>query len=125
MVILDTSLLIDALSGGRRSMPALQRSIRNGEQLALVSLVVYEWRRGPRTADELATQEALLPTSGVLEFGAADASAAADIYRAVTAPRDREIDLAIAACAIRRSAQLWTLNVKDVRDVPGLSLYQP
>lgn len=125
MIILDTSVLIDALTVGRRSMPALRRAIGNGEQLALLSLVAYEWRRGPRTADELATQEALLPTSTVLEFGVADAESAAQVYRAVTAPRGREVDLAIAACAVRRNAALWTLNVKDVRDVPGLELYQP
>lgn len=96
-----------------------------GEQLALSSLVLYEWRRGPRTEAELAMQEALWPSKGAIEFGPDDAATAAELYRAVSTPRNREVDLAIAACAIRRSAMLWTLNVRDVRDVPGLALYHP
>ena len=125
MILLDTSLLIDALTGQRRSFTALRRTIATGEPLVLCSLVVYEWRRGPRTDDELATQEALLPTKDALEFGPGDATAAAALYRTVSTPRAREMDLAIAACAIRRNASLWTLNDQDFRDVPGIDLYRP
>jgi predicted nucleic acid-binding protein len=32
------------------------------------------------------------------------------------------MDLAIAACAIRREAELWTLNGADFKDIPGLRL---
>jgi len=44
------------------------------------------------------------------------------LYRQVKRPRGREIDLAIAACALSSGAALWTLNVSDFRDVPELSL---
>jgi predicted nucleic acid-binding protein len=40
----------------------------------------------------------------------------------VSRSRGREIDLAIAACALVREAQLWTLDEKDFRDIPGLRL---
>jgi predicted nucleic acid-binding protein len=40
------------------------------------------------------------------------------------AARGREIDLAIAACAICSDARLWTLHVDDFRDVPGLELFK-
>jgi predicted nucleic acid-binding protein len=33
------------------------------------------------------------------------------------------MDLAIAACAIVRDAELWALNPTDFKDVPGLRLY--
>jgi predicted nucleic acid-binding protein len=33
------------------------------------------------------------------------------------------MDLAIAACAIAREAELWTLNPADFEDIPGLRLY--
>jgi len=32
------------------------------------------------------------------------------------------VDLMIAASAIRRDAELWTLNVADFKDIPGLRL---
>jgi predicted nucleic acid-binding protein len=40
----------------------------------------------------------------------------------VKRPRGREIDLAIAACALQDGAALWTLNTADFRDVPELRL---
>ena len=55
-------------------------------------------------------------------FTAADASLAAGLYGKVSKPRGREIDLAIAACALGQGAGLWTLNAADFRDVPGLRL---
>lgn len=125
MILLDTSILIDAFTGSRRSAPALRRAIADGDRIALPALVLYEWRRGPRRAEELEAQEALWPSTAAIAFGPEEAAVAATLYRSVRAARGREIDLAIAACAIYWSASLWTLNVKDFRDVPGLELYEP
>ena len=50
---------------------------------------------------------------------------AAAIYRALPSPRGREIDIAIAACAIEHDAALWTRNPADFRDIPALKLYKP
>ena len=61
MILLDTSVLIDALTGGRRSAPTLRRAIETGERVAFTTLVLYEWQRGPRRPDELAAQEAFWP----------------------------------------------------------------
>jgi len=61
----------------------------------------------------------------VLPFGSRGAALAAKLYGAVRKPRGREIDLAIAACALAREAALWTLNEADFRDVPGLKLFAP
>ena len=123
MIVLDTSVLIDVLSGPRRSAPALRRAIDAGERILLPSLVLYEWLRGPRLEQELATQEALFPSSLALAFGPAEAARAAQLYVSLPRGRGREIDLAIAASALTLGAQLWTLNPRDFKDLPGLQLY--
>ena len=125
MIVLDTSVLIDALSGPRRSAAALRGAIEAGERILLPSLVLYEWLRGPRLPQELAAQEALFPSALALAFGPAEAARAAQLYVSLPRGRGREIDLAIAACALTLDARFWTLNVRDFRDLPGLQLYPP
>jgi predicted nucleic acid-binding protein len=122
IVHIDTSALIDALTGPRRSLPRLTRIVEEGHRVAISSIVLFEWLRGPRTRAELAAQEALLPREDAVSFSAAHAGLAADLYAKVAKPRGREIDLAIAACALDQGAGLWTLNAADFRDVPGLRL---
>ena len=122
MIIVDTSALIDSLVGPRRSAPRLRALIEAGERLALPTLVLYEWWRGRRLEEELAAQEALFPTEAALPFESEQADVAAGLYRVVRRPRGREPELAIAAHAISRDAGLWTLNLDDFVDVPGLTL---
>ena len=120
MTHLDTSVLIDTLTGPRRSAPALRALIAGGERLSFSALVLYEWRRGPRHPDELRVQEALFPSDEAPPFGRPEAALAAALYRQVRRARGREVDLAIAASAILRDATLWTLNPGDYADIPGL-----
>lgn len=122
MILLDTSVLVDSLSGPRRSAPALRRAFERGERVQLPSLVLYEWQRGPRLAEELAAQEALFASASAIPFGPLEAATAARLYQSVKRPRGREVDLAIAACAIAWEARLWTLNRNDFKDIPGLEL---
>jgi hypothetical protein len=125
VIHLDTSVLIDALTGPRRSGPALRRVIEHGERAVLTTLVLYEWLRGPRRREELAAQEALFPRASAVAFGPEEAARAAALYRTVRRPRGRELDLAVAACALTHGAALWTLNPDDFRDLPELRLYMP
>ena len=125
MILLDTSVLIDSLTGPRRSARSLRRAIEAGERAVLSTIVLYEWLRGPRQPEELAAQEALFPREAAVAFGAAEAAKAADLYRAVPGARGREIDLAVAACAICWDARLWTLNTRDFDDIPGLEMFRP
>ena len=67
-------------------------------------------------------QETLFPGEDAALFGPRDAAVAAEPYAKIRRPRGREIDLAIAACAISQGATLWTLNPADFSDVPGLHL---
>lgn len=123
MVIVDTSVLVDALTGPRRSATALRTAIESGERLLVPTLVLYEWWSGPRKAAELEAQEALFPSEGALAFGVEEARAAVGLYRSVSTPRDREVDLAIAAHASVRGASVWTLNAVDFEDLPGVELF--
>jgi predicted nucleic acid-binding protein len=122
IVHLDTSALIDALTGQRRSLDTLVRLVEDGHRLSLSTIVLYEWLRGPRTRTDLAVQDELFPHDSCVAFGPAEAARAAVLYGRVARPRGREIDLAIAACALVGDAALWTLNPADFDDVPGLEL---
>lgn len=125
MILLDTSVLVDALTGRRQSSAALAGAIGRGERIGMSTLALYEWLRGPRNETEISDQEALLPASAAVSFGATEAVIAAGLYRRVARARQRERDLAIAAVAIGHDALLWTLNLGDFRDIPGLRLYTP
>jgi predicted nucleic acid-binding protein len=125
VILLDTSVVVDGLTGSRQSLPLLIRAAGIGEPLVLCTEVVYEWLRGPRDDRDLRVQQALFPIEMALPFETADAEIAARLYRSVRRARGREADIAIAACAIRHDAQLWTLNEEDFRDIPGLRLYRP
>lgn len=125
MIVVDTSALVDSLSGPRRSAPRMRALIEAGERLALPTLVLYEWWRGPRRPEELAAQEALFPEDAALSFDLEQAQVAARLYRQVRRARARSVDLAIAAHAVSRDAALWTLNPDDFADIPDLVLVRP
>jgi len=125
LILLDTSVLIDSFSGAMRSAPALREAIGRGERLGIPSLVLCEWLRGPRVPAELSAQDALFPNAAAVPFGPEEASLAAELYASVPRPRGREIDIAIAACAMTWDALLWTLNVGDYDDLVGLRVGRP
>jgi predicted nucleic acid-binding protein len=122
LIVVDTSALIDALTGPRRSLPRLLDFIESGERLILPTVVLYEWLRGPRLPEEIHVCEELFPQDQAVVFGATEAYVAANLYRKVRRPRGREIDLTIAATSILRDAALWTLNRDDFRDIESLPL---
>jgi predicted nucleic acid-binding protein len=121
-VHLDTSALVDALTGPRRSLDGLVALADDGHRLVLSAIVLYEWLRGPRTRHELTAQEDLFPQERAAPFGPPQAAIAARLYAGLKRPRGRENDLAVAACALHDGAALWTLNRADFRDFPGLKL---
>jgi predicted nucleic acid-binding protein len=123
MIVLDTSVLVEGLSRSGRHREMLRMVLDRGERMLVPALVLYEWLRGPRIPEELAIQEVLFPSVTAIPFGPEEAAVAAEIYRSVRRPRQRDVDLAIAACTIAWGAELWTLNPKDFEDVPELRLY--
>lgn len=125
IVHVDTSALIDALTGPRRSLDRMIQLTEQGERLTLSTIVLYEWLRGPRTRAELTAQEELFPRDAAVAFGSAEAEVAAKLYGRVRRPRGRELDIAVAACAVAQGGALWTLNPDDFRDIPDLRLVAP
>ncbi len=121
-VHLDTSALVDALTGPRRSLDTLVELVEEGHRVALSTLVLYEWLRGPRTREELSAQEEVFPRESAIPFDVEAVARAAALYREVRGARGREVDLAVAASALCQDAALWTLNARDFRDIPGLEL---
>ncbi len=125
MIQLDTSVLIEHLTGSPHSLRPLRAALETGERMELSTVVLYEWLRGDRRPEEVEVQERIFPSQLAVAFGPDEARVAADLYRLVGRARTREADIAIAACALVAEAQLWTLNEKDFADIPGLRLYQP
>jgi predicted nucleic acid-binding protein len=121
-VHLDTSALVDALTGPRRSLDRLVALVQDGHRLAISTIVLYEWLRGPRLRAELEAQDQLLPREAAVPFGVAEADVAAGLHRRLRRARGREIDLAVAACAVANAAALWTLNRQDFDDIQSLRL---
>ena len=125
LIHLDTSVLVDAFTGPRRSLPQVTAATVAGDVLAFCAIVAYEWLRGVRAETDAAAVTRLFDTRTIVPFGHTEADLAASLYRRVPRARQRQADLAIAACAIERGARLWTLNPRDFKDVPGLDLYRP
>ena len=125
MFLVDTSALVGALTGSQQDKPTLVRLIQEGERILLPTLVLYEFWRGPRTAEEIMRQEELLPRESAVPFGPGEARVAADLDRTLGRSRNREMDIAIAAHALVANAKLWTLNRRDFADIPGLDLRIP
>lgn len=123
MIVLDTSVLVDSLGGGGGSAAKLRAAIEAGERILLPAQVLYEWLRGRRRVEELTAQETLFPRQSAIPFGEREAALGAELYRQVRGPRGREVDLAIAACALTHDAALWTLNVADFEDIETLRLF--
>jgi predicted nucleic acid-binding protein len=121
----DTSVLVDAFTGPRRSLAAVESATINGEVITFCSIVLYEWLRGPRTDAELESVRAFFQTDRLATFGEREAKTAAALHRRVRRARPRQADLTIAACAIEHGATLWTLNAGDFDDIPDLTLYNP
>jgi hypothetical protein len=87
VIALDTSVLIDSLTGSKRSSPELRHLIEIGQRILVPALVFYEWLRGPRLPEELAAQEALFPGKAAIVFGMEEAILSSRIYRSVKPPR--------------------------------------
>ena len=122
IVHLDTSAIVGAFAGSRPEIERLTDLLAQGHRLSMSTVALYEWLRGPRTTAEIDIQTGIVPPESVCTFGPQDAALAARLYQSVRRPRGRDLDLAIAACALVNDAALWTTNRKDFDDIPGLEL---
>jgi predicted nucleic acid-binding protein len=81
MIHLDTSVLIDALTGPRRLSGALRELLEGPELVSISSVVLFEWLQGPRLKEEIEAQEALFPAADSSPFGFAEAQIASRLYK--------------------------------------------
>jgi predicted nucleic acid-binding protein len=124
LIHLDTSVLVDAFTGERRFLARLRAATAKGDVISFSTIVLYEWLRGPRTEGEKQAVDAFFELDPLPAFGKREAERAADLYGRAKGARQRQADLAIAACAIECGASLWTLNRSDFDDLPGLTLFE-
>ena len=80
----------------------------------------YEFSRGPRTPEQLATARTLFAEDGIVPFSEPIAAVAADVFRQLGSPRRRAADVAIGVTAAALGANLATRNARDFAGIPGL-----
>ena len=118
----DTDFLVYALSVAgpeRRRLLALSDS---GEGVEISAVAWYEFCRGPRTPEQLATARSFFPADGIVPFSEQLAAAAADVFRQLGSPRRRAADIAIGVTAALRGALLISRNARDFAGIPGLEV---
>jgi predicted nucleic acid-binding protein len=123
-LLLDTSVLIDALRARRNRREWLAELVRAGHSLETSALNVAEVYTGMRPEEENATKEFL----GALRAHPITASAAENAGRLKNqwSRKGRTLTLAdtiVAATAIEQACELVTDNRKDF-PMPGLRLYE-
>ncbi len=73
VIHLDTSALVNAFTGPKRSARRLRAAIERGERVSLSTMMLYEWLRGPRLEEQLAIQQALFLRESAVVFGPEEA----------------------------------------------------
>lgn len=123
VIQLDTNVLIALPQLIQKHHPFIER-IARGEAASVCVPVWYEYLIGPLDAGE---QELALQfiRSDVFALEIEDAALAAQLFNAGGRKRGLKTDALIAAAAIRRDAELFTLNLKDFAPFvkQGLRLY--
>src|SRR6185369_5120614 len=111
MIHLDTSFLIQALIPDSAAETRLQEWIIAGEDLGISSIAWSELLCVPLEAEDVALAESLFAAHE--PFLMADAAKAAELFNG-TGRRSRSLaDCQIAAVALRCTASLATINVRD------------
>ena len=82
----------------------------------------YEFSRGPRTPDQLATARLFFRQDGIIPFSGHIAAVAAEEFRRLGSPRRRSADIAIGVTAAVHQATLMTRNVRDFAGIEGLDV---
>jgi len=123
MELLDTDVLIDIQRG---HPPAVAWFAALTRLPAVPGFVVMELIQDARNAAEVRQAQQLVAPLEVAWPSESDANRAASDFASYHLSHGLGLlDALIAACAIGRSATLFTFNVKHYKVVPGLILAQP
>ncbi len=123
MILLDTSVLIEALRTKNKQATMLYALASRGDGLAVSSITVYEFRNGITPVNQ-ALCEQVLKSMETVSFDDNAAQIASTIYRALKSQHNL-IDIAdilIAATAMAHDASLATLNTRHFQRIVGLTL---
>ena len=122
MIHLDTDFLVYALAASGPERRRLIEIAESPEELGMSAVAWYEFARGPRTPEQLATARTLLAADGVVPLSEPIAAVAADVFRNLGSPRRRAADIAIGVTAATMGARLLTRNSRDFAGIPGLEV---
>ncbi len=123
-IVLDTSILIDNLRGGKLWNKLLDRTEEQDAKLYIPTIVIYELYAGKSTRN---TKIRNLITSLIKNFRRIElteeiAKRSGEMHRDL-GMRFGPQDYIIASSAIELNATLVTLNKKHFKQIPNLTLY--
>ena len=123
-LIIDTSIIIDELRGGKKWDGLVDGFKKKDAELFLPSIVIFEIFSGQSSKNRKIKDKIdnLLGHFRLIDLSEGIAQKAGEIYR------DNDstlgvVDYIIAATAIEVGAQVVTLNEKHFQKIPGVSLY--
>ena len=119
-VHLDTDFLIYALATAGPERHRLVKLAQSENDIGISAIAWYEFSRGPRTPEQLATARTLFADDGVVPFSESIATIAAAVFRQLGSPRRRAADIAIGVTATSVGATLLSHNARDFAGIPGL-----
>lgn len=125
MIHLDTNFVVGGLRPGAPEDAAIRRWLAAGQSLGVSAQAWAEFLCGPVPGADVATAREMLGSP--IDLTDADAELAADLFNAGGRRRGSLGDCMIAAVAIRRGAELATVNTADFRRFAarGLRLARP
>lgn len=122
-VVVDTSILIDYLRGGKKWEKFI-KEIDNGTELFLPTIVIFELFSGSSTKSLAKRFDIidLLKQFRQVDLDETIARMAGELYRDTTQTLEVP-DYVIAASALSIKAQVVTLNQKHFDQIPNISIY--
>ena len=121
-VHLDTDFLVYALAAAGPERRRLIEVAESGRMMEISAIAWYEFSRGPRTPEQLATARAFFADDAIVPFSEQLACASAEVFRQLGSPRRRAADIAIGVTARLRGATLLSRNARDFAGIAGLDL---
>jgi predicted nucleic acid-binding protein len=122
VVHLDTDFLIYAAARNGSERERLFELVDSDAVIHMSAWAWYEFRRGPRTPEQLALAAALIDEDGILPLTQEVAEQSAEVFRSLGSPRRRVAVVAIGVTAVSAGATLLTRNARDFNGIPDLEI---
>lgn len=119
-VHLDADVLVYALSVTGPERRRVVQLAESEAEIQMSAIAWYEFSRGPRTPEQLASARSFLFEDGIVPFSEDLASISSEVFRSLGSPRKRTADIAIGVTAAAMDALLLTRNARDFAGIPTL-----